>query len=250
MSTSRSIGSSLGLSPSPTDLDGPPAPVEEPAEGADGPPLVVPADEVMKASAGHDAQAGGLRLPDDRAQGGRIGPDEGLVVFATGGQRGVLAREAAALGDLFDGHVAEAAEGKPGRVTDSLEGQPEIGVRAAEFEDAVAAVDPVIAHVRSEIPQGDQGRPAVLDDKGVRVVERPAPVLGLGPRLARAQDDRNPGRGQGLEGRTRRLERVGGVVEQGPVEVREDDQGRPLHAYPSVNIPPGRVEAEIAASPC
>src|SRR5665647_2634151 len=65
------------------------SPVEKPAQSTDGPSLVVPTDEVMKASAAHDSQAGARRFPDDRVQGNGIGADERLVVFALGGELGV-----------------------------------------------------------------------------------------------------------------------------------------------------------------
>ena len=177
---------------------------------------------MIEAPAADDLKAERFGFLNDPGQHSLLDPDEGLVIFPHRRQSGVLAREAAALRDLLDRHVAEAAERKTGRCADPLERLPELRVRPAEFQDPVAAVPFVETGIGPEISFRHEDGAAVLDDEGVDVGQGPAPAFGLESRLAGAEDQGDAGLDQGFERVPGRLETIGLVVKKGPVEVAED----------------------------
>jgi hypothetical protein len=63
----------------------------------------------------------------------------------------------------------------------------------------------------------------------VFVFEIPTMTLGLRPGFARTEDQRDAFFFEDLKGRTRGLERIGGVFEEGPVEIAENEKARLLH---------------------
>ena len=202
----------------------------------------------MEAPSAHDPKAGFARGAGDRGESARVGSDERLVVFASGRERGLLARKAAAAGDLVEVHIAEAPERQPGRGADGGEGAPELGVGPAIFDDVVAAVPPSYRAPDPKYPSGTKTAPPFSTTKGC-VLPRARRQRSVSARVLLVQKTT----GTPAAARASSAGRAGSneyVAWSRRVPSRSviDDQGTPLHAGPSVNDPTRRAGAETARS--
>ena len=173
----------VGAVAEPDRPDGSPAQFVERPEGPDGPALVAPADEMMEASAAQDLQADGPRRPGRPRRAALDRPRrKARRILASAASAASLAREAAALGDLVDGHVAEAAEREAGRGRGwRPSARRSCGVGPADLEDAVSAVAPVENEPRARSsPPGTKTAPPFSTMKGWTLARARRQRFGLG----------------------------------------------------------------------
>ncbi len=156
--------------------------------------------------------------------GRTLAPDlKRLVELSLSRPPGRLQAQPADRRDLRRRHLVEAPHPAPARRGGALQSGHYFQVGLPQPDDlVVSATFPIRNRVR-KVTMRDKDRRPVLDNEGLPVAGLHPYGLHFLPALAGAKHHRNPARLQRLQRRTGRLQRVGIVVQQGAVQICENN---------------------------